>query len=155
VATTSRGTQKRSSPSTASKRTNAKSQSGGSRATSARRTQARPSSNGQSAQTESKSQSTNGRGRLVKVALGAVGTAAIGVAGAAAAARKPRRPQVLGVSLPKELAPRNLNPAKLAKKVDVNKLVKQIGNAAEQVEAHSDDVRMVSGQVKRLTKKLG
>ncbi len=33
-------------------------------------------------------------------------------------------------------------------------LVKQIGGATEQIDAGSDDVRTVSGRVKRLTKKI-
>jgi hypothetical protein len=38
--------------------------------------------------------------------------------------------------------------------VDVHKLAKQIGKAAEHVEQTSEDVRMLSAQARRLTEKI-
>jgi hypothetical protein len=81
------------------------------------------------------------------------GSAAIGVA-SRAAIKHARRPRVLGVPIPRELRPGNLDPRKLAKSIDVKGLVRQIGDAAEQIEARSDDVRMLSAQAKRLSRKL-
>jgi hypothetical protein len=49
---------------------------------------------------------------------------------------------------------RNFDAKKLVKSVDVKDLAKQIGNAAEQIEARSEDVRMLSAQAKRLSRKL-
>jgi hypothetical protein len=70
---------------------------------------------------------------------------------------------VLGIPIPQELMPQNLDPKKLPKPVDAKKLakgvdvkavVRRIGNAAEQIEARSEDVRMLSAQAKRLSRKL-
>lgn len=67
---------------------------------------------------------------------------------------------MLGVTLPRELNPRNLaprklpDPKKLVSHIDLKQVVKQIGDAAEQIEARSEDVRMLSAQTKRLTRKL-
>jgi hypothetical protein len=96
--------------------------------------------------------------RIVKGALGAlVGGAAVGGA-ARMASKHTRRPRVLGIPIPEELNPKNLHlnldAKKLAKSIDVKHMLKQIGNAAEQIEARSEDVRTVSGQAKRLTRKL-
>jgi hypothetical protein len=49
-----------------------------------------------------------------------------------------RRPRILGVRVP--------DPKKLAAGVDLKQVAKLIGNVAEQVEARSDDVRILSGQ---------
>ncbi|MFL5864245.1 MAG: hypothetical protein ACJ780_26335 [Solirubrobacteraceae bacterium] len=108
----------------------------------------------------------------MKGALGAiVGGAALGGI-SRLASHKQRQPRVMGVPIPNQLNPRNLHlhvdtkkldpskltkkvdPAKLAKKVDLKDVLRQIGDAAEQVEARSEDVRMLSGQAKRLTRKL-
>jgi hypothetical protein len=70
------------------------------------------------------------------------------------AIKRNRRPKVLGVRLPRELRPRNLDPKKLTDGVDLKRVVKQIGDAAEQVEARSEDLRMLSAQAKRLSRKL-
>jgi hypothetical protein len=64
-----------------------------------------------------------------------------------------RRPEVFGIPIPRELG-RNFDAKKLVKSVDVKDLAKQIGNAAEQIEARSEDVRMLSAQAKRLSRKL-
>jgi hypothetical protein len=62
-----------------------------------------------------------------------------------AAAKRVRRPRVLGLPLPRDLVPRNLS---------MKKVAKQVENVAEQLEARSEDVRMLSAQAKRLSKKL-
>jgi hypothetical protein len=101
------------------------------------------------------------RARIAKGALGAlVGGAAL--AGASrVASRQARRPRVLGIPIPEELDPRNLDLKKLTKaidlktdRLDLRDLARQIGNAAEQIEARSEDVRMLSAQAKRLSRKL-
>jgi hypothetical protein len=73
-----------------------------------------------------------------------VGTAALGLA-ARAAIRRARRPRVLGVRLPREIMPSNL---------DLKKLAKQVGDFAERLEHTSEDFRMASAQAKRMSKKL-
>jgi hypothetical protein len=101
------------------------------------------------------------RTRVAKGALGAiVGGAALGAA-SRMASRHARRPRVLGIPIPEELDPRNLHLKKLAKSIDLKTdrldlrdLARQIGNAAEQIEARSEDVRMLSAQAKRLSRKL-
>ena len=86
------------------------------------------------------------------------------------ASRHARRPRVLGIPIPRELVPNNLDakkltrnlekltsnldPKKLTSSLDLKDLVRQIGDAAEQVEARSEDVRMLSAQAKRLSRKL-
>ncbi|HEY2320372.1 MAG TPA: hypothetical protein VGH67_18845 [Solirubrobacteraceae bacterium] len=110
------------------------------------------------------------RDRIVKGALGAiVGGAAVG--GAQRLVSHQRRPRVLGIAIPTELKPHldtkklthnldakklthNLDPKKLANTVDLKDLLRKIGDAAEQIEARSEDVRTLSGQAKRLTRKL-
>jgi hypothetical protein len=92
------------------------------------------------------------RDRIVKGALGAiVGGAAVG--GAQRLVSHQRRPRVLGIAIPTELKP-HLDPKKLANTVDLKDLLRKIGDAAEQIEARSEDVRTLSGQAKRLTRKL-
>jgi hypothetical protein len=84
---------------------------------------------------------------------------AAGVAGRRLVKRS-RRPRVLGVAIPRDLKPHNVVPKKLvdAKRlvsgIDLKQVVKQVGNAAEQIEARSEDVRMLSAQAKRLSRKL-
>jgi methyl-accepting chemotaxis protein len=102
------------------------------------------------------------RARFAKGALGAlVGGAALGAASRVAASRHTRRPRVLGIPIPEELDPRNLELKRLTKaidlktdRLDLRDLARQIGNAAEQIEARSEDVRMLSAQAKRLSRKL-
>lgn len=58
----------------------------------------------------------------------------------------------MGIPVPEELSPRHLE--KLARSIDLKDVSRQIGNAAEQIEARSDDLRALSGQAKRLSRKL-
>jgi len=48
----------------------------------------------------------------------------------------------------------HLDPKKLADHVDLKDVLRKIGDAAEQIEARSEDVRTLSGQAKRITRKL-
>jgi hypothetical protein len=108
---------------------------------------------------------------IVRSAVGAlVGGAAIGVAGRVAKSRS--RPKLLGIAIPNELNPQRLDASKLAKSLDAKKLtshldvkslgkhvdvkdvIRHIGNFAEQVEAHSEDVRTLSAQAKRLSRRI-
>jgi hypothetical protein len=84
--------------------------------------------------------------------------------------RRAQPPRVLGIAVPRELMPSNLdakklarnlekvtsnlNPKKLTSNLDLKDVVKQIGDAAEQVEARSEDLRLISAQAKRLSRKL-
>jgi hypothetical protein len=43
---------------------------------------------------------------------------------------------------------------KLSKNVDLKGVMRHIGNAAEQIETHSENVRMLSAQAKRLSRRL-
>jgi hypothetical protein len=97
----------------------------------------------------------------VRSAIGAVvGGAALGVAGRLA--NRHSRPKLLGIPIPDELNPQRLDAGKLASHVDVTRLAKvdlkdvlrHIGDFAEQVEARSDDVRALSGQAKRLSRRI-
>ena len=65
-----------------------------------------------------------------------------------------RRPRVIGIPIPDDLNPRHLDAKKLAGNIDIKGVLRKIGNAAEQIEARSEDVRALSGQAKRLTRKL-
>ncbi len=97
----------------------------------------------------------------VKVAAGALvglaGSVAVGAA-TRAATRRSHRTRVLGVVIPKELTPANLvssiDVTKLSRKVSYRDVLKRIGDAAEVVEARSDEVRALSGQAKRLSRRL-
>lgn len=102
----------------------------------------------------------------MRSAVGAVvGGAALGVAGRVAAHRH-SRPKLLGIPIPNELNPQRFDAKKLASHVDVRSLgknvnvdfkdvIRHIGNFAEQVESRSEDVRALSAQAKRLTRRLG
>ena len=90
-----------------------------------------------------------------------VGGAALGVAGRLA--NRHSRPKLLGIPIPDELNPQRLDAGKLAAHVDVKRLAKnvdlkdllrQLGNFAEQVEARSEDVHTLSGQAKRLSRRM-
>ncbi len=90
-----------------------------------------------------------------------MGGAALGVAGRLA--NRPSRPKVLGIPIPDELNPQRLDPGKLvghvdfkrlAKNVDLKDALRQLGNLAEQVEARSEDVHTLSGQAKRLSRRI-
>lgn len=86
-------------------------------------------------------------------AVGAVvGGAAIGAAGLVANRRS--KPKVLGIAIPDEINPQRLDPKKLASQVDLKDVIRHIGNFAEQVEARSEDVRMLSAQAKALTRRI-
>lgn len=74
------------------------------------------------------------------------------------------KPKVLGIRIPDELNPTRLDPSKLAGHVDVKRLAKRvdlkdvarhIGDFAEQVEARSEAVHTLSGQAKRLSRRIG
>jgi hypothetical protein len=82
------------------------------------------------------------------------GAAAVGVAGRTALKQRTRRPKVLGMSLPRQLNTGKMDPRRVAQNVDPKKVVKRVGDVAGQVEARSEDLRMLSAQVKRLSKKL-
>jgi hypothetical protein len=78
-------------------------------------------------------------------------------------ANRPSKPKLLGITIPDELNPQRLDTSKLTPHVDVKRLAKnvdlkdvlrQIGNFAEQVEARSEDVRMLSAQAKRLSRRV-
>jgi hypothetical protein len=107
----------------------------------------------------------------VRGAVGAaVGGAALGVA--KRLTNRSSQPKVLGIRIPKELNPQRLEASKLVKGIDAKKLVshvdvrrlgkdmdlkdlvRQIGNLAEQVEARSEDVRTLSAQAKRLSRRM-
>jgi hypothetical protein len=108
----------------------------------------------------------------VRGAVGAViGGAAVGVAGRLASRRS--RPKVLGIPIPNELNPKRLDVSRFTKGLDVNQLashvdvknvaknvdikdvMRHIGNIAERLEAGSEDVRALSGQAKRLSRRIG
>jgi hypothetical protein len=108
----------------------------------------------------------------VRSTVGAVvGGAALGVAGRLA--NRHSRPTVLGIPIPDELNPQRLDASKLVKSlharklashvdvkglgknVDLKDVIRHIGNFAERVEAHSEEVRALSGQAKRLSRRMG
>ena len=105
--------------------------------------------------------------------------AAVGGAALAAGrlATRDSRPKVLGVRIPNELnpqrlgaslakrtsLPKRLDAKKLASRVDIKGLAKDIdlknvlqhvGDVAEKVEARSEDIRALSGQAKRLSRRV-
>jgi hypothetical protein len=89
----------------------------------------------------------------MRSAVGAlVGGAAVGVAGRLANRRS--KPKVLGIAVPAELNPQRLDPSKLARSLDLKDVIRHIGNFAEQVEARSDEVRSLSAQAKRLSRRV-
>ena len=97
--------------------------------------------------TKGSSSNQNGR-RVPKEAVrGAVGVAALGFV-AAQTIKERRRPKVFGMKLPRELT--KLEPGKM----DLQKLAKQVGHAADRLERTSEDVRLISAQAKRLSKKI-
>ena len=99
--------------------------------------------------------SEDGHGTIARGIVRALaGAAAVGVATRAARKHRSRNPKVLGTSIPRRLNAGKLDPRKLAQNADPKKLVKQIGDVAAAVEATSEDVRMLSAQVKRLSNKL-
>jgi hypothetical protein len=104
----------------------------------------------------------------VRGAVGALaGGAALGVANRLASGRSQRkiagirvRPPSLDMSkLTKHLDARQLarqvDVKRLGKNVDLKDLMRQLGDLAEQVEARSEDVRNLSAQARRLSRRLG
>jgi hypothetical protein len=99
---------------------------------------------------------------IVRGAAGALAGGAAVAAGKAAANRF-RQPRVLGMRVPRELMPRkldvdkltkNVDLGKIAKNADVKKLARRVEKAAAQVEDRSEDLRLLSQQAKRLSRKL-
>jgi hypothetical protein len=88
--------------------------------------------------------------KMAKSALvGLAGSVAIGAA-TRMAGRKPRRTSVLGIAVPKDLKPAKF----MSGRVDYSDLLRRIGDAAELIEKRSDEVRLVSSQAKRISRKL-
>lgn len=75
-----------------------------------------------------------------------VGGAAVGVA---RLANRHSRPKLLGIRIPDEL-----NPQRMGKDLDLKVVIRHIGNFAEQVEARSEDIRALSAQAKRLSRRI-
>jgi hypothetical protein len=95
----------------------------------------------------------NDAGKVAKAALGViVGGAAVVLAGRAAVKRN-RRPTVLGVKIPRRMAPRSIN-LKMPSGLDVKTIAKQVEHAADRLERTSEDVRLASAQAKRVSQKL-
>jgi hypothetical protein len=69
-------------------------------------------------------------------------------------ANRRSKSKVLGIAGPAELNPQRLDPSKLAKSIDLKNVMRHIGNFAEQVEARSEDVRSLSAQAKRLSRRI-
>jgi hypothetical protein len=98
------------------------------------------------------------------VVRGAVGAVVVGAAfGVAKLGNRHSQPKLLGIRIPDELNPQRIDAGKLAahvdvkrmtKNVDLKDLVRHIGDFAEQVEARSEDVRSLSGQAKRLSRRI-
>jgi len=107
-----------------------------------------------------------------------VGGAALGVANRLT--QRNSKPKVFGARVPIDINPKRFDPSKLVKNIDTKRLtphvdverlskdvsrigkdvdvkdvLRRIGNLAEQVEARSEDVRSLSAQAKRLTRRLG
>jgi hypothetical protein len=122
-----------------------------------RRTSGTAASRGSSATTAASHNGSSRNGlvgtKIVRSAVGAVvGGAAIGVAGLVANRRS--KPRLLGIAIPDELNPQRLDPKKLANQIDLKDVIRHIGNFAEQVEARSEHVRILSGQAKALTRRM-
>lgn len=81
-----------------------------------------------------------------------VGGAAVGLAGRAAVKRN-RRPTVLGVKIPRGMAARNIK-LQMPRGLDVKTIARQVEHAADRVERTSEDIRLVSAQAKRVSRKL-
>ena len=95
----------------------------------------------------------NGAGKVAKGALGViVGGAAVGLAGRAAIKRN-RRPTLLGVKIPRGMAPRNIK-RKKPRGLDIKTIAKQVEHAADRLERTSEDVRLASAQAKRVSQRL-
>ncbi len=118
--------------------------------TAKKATRASGSSSNSSASNGSSS-SDSLRMKVVTSAVGAVvGGAALGVANRLV--NRHSRPKLLGVRIPDELE--HVDVRRLAKGVDLKSLIRHIGDFAEQVEARSEDVRSLSAQAKRLSRRI-
>jgi hypothetical protein len=94
-------------------------------------------------QRKTEQQSSSNGGFEKKDAIRAlVGIAAIGFAGRSVM-KSARRPRMLGVRLPRELAD-----------LDTRQLAKRLSKLAAQVEHASEDVRLASAQTKRVADRL-
>jgi hypothetical protein len=62
-----------------------------------------------------------------------------------------RRPRVMGIRVPDELNPRHLDTKKLASKIDIKGVLRRHGDAAEQIEARSEDVRTLADWTRTLS----
>lgn len=101
--------------------------------------------------TESANGSAGGgaRATIVRSALGALaGSAAVGAARAFKHQGRQRRPSLPG---PRDM---KLDLRKVTQDLDMKRLIRQIGDAAEQIEVRSEDVRQLSAQAKRLSRRL-
>jgi hypothetical protein len=134
---TSSGTRKKTSGAraSASKKSSSRGRSAAQRATAA---------------TESANGARGGvRSAIVRGTMGALaGGAAVGAAHVLKHQRNHRRG---GLPIPRDL---KLDLSKVTPELDVKRLLRQIGDAAEQVELRSEDVRQLSAQAKRLSRRL-
>jgi hypothetical protein len=141
VATTAKST--KNSGGTTRKRTSASSKS-------------RPAASAKATRPTAAQGSTESKAKRAAIATGATfalaGSAAVGVA-SRARAKRARGPQALVSRVVREMTRRSPDPRQAVKNLDVKKMAKQIGRVAEQVEARSEDVRVISAQAKRLSKK--
>jgi hypothetical protein len=80
-----------------------------------------------------------------------VGALAGGAAVGAARVLRHQDHQRRGLPIPRDM---KLDLRKATHDLDVKRLIQQIGNAAEQIEARSEDVRQLSAQAKRLSRRL-
>lgn len=87
------------------------------------------------------------RGAVVTGAIVVAGGAALGAAGRVLAKR------THGVTRGHAVKKRLVDPKALAD-IDLKRVVRQIGDAAEKIEARSEDVRQFSAQAKRLSRTL-
>jgi hypothetical protein len=69
-------------------------------------------------------------------------------------ANRRSRPKLLGIAIPDELNPQRIDAKKLTSQLDLKDVMRHIGNFAEQVEARSEDVRALSAQAKRLSRRI-
>ena len=76
----------------------------------------------------------------------------MGLAGRAAIKRN-RRPTVLGVKIPRAMAPRNIK-LQMPSGLNIKTIAKQVEQAADRLERTSEDVRLASAQAKRVSQKL-
>jgi hypothetical protein len=61
---------------------------------------------------------------------------------------------VPGISIPNELNPQRLDVKSLGKSLDLKDVARHIGNFAEHLEARSEEVRALSAQAKRLSRRI-